>query len=269
MLGTYRIFQYFARVSTCYPPNFTSLDTAVLSEPFLSQPNIGIEFRLAQYHRYNTSNRRKVLTERIVIGGILDCFSAAKKHGMWTCFPLNRCLHSKLDCSYRSLNVWFTSDCWIFAIHPCTFWKTILWASGWVGCIGFPALFLCPPIFANSAELESGLSEKLRALEQRSSQLYMWITEMLRISAKDRTLKTNSQTSIFITYGVDLELGMGAWIASLTPFTAQEYTPAFIVNFTLCAIKHHTNFPIHLPHHFSIINTRCKLFFFILLGLDS
>ena len=27
--------------------------------------------------------------------------------------------------------------------------------------------------------LESGLSEKLRALEQHSSQLYMWITEML------------------------------------------------------------------------------------------
>eukprot|EP00434_Breviolum_minutum_P020708 symbB.v1.2.018261.t1/scaffold1446.1/size211836/4 len=33
-----------------------------------------IEFRLAQYHRYNTLNRRKVLTERIVIGGILDCY---------------------------------------------------------------------------------------------------------------------------------------------------------------------------------------------------
>ncbi|CAK9009411.1 unnamed protein product [Durusdinium trenchii] len=31
-----------------------------------------VEFRLPQYHRHNTLNRRKVLTERIVIGGILD-----------------------------------------------------------------------------------------------------------------------------------------------------------------------------------------------------
>ena len=33
-----------------------------------------VEFRLTQYHRHNTLNRRKVLTERIVIGGILDCY---------------------------------------------------------------------------------------------------------------------------------------------------------------------------------------------------
>ncbi|CAE7471948.1 unnamed protein product [Symbiodinium natans] len=34
-----------------------------------------VEFRLKQYHRYNTVNRRKVLTERQVIGGILDCWN--------------------------------------------------------------------------------------------------------------------------------------------------------------------------------------------------
>ena len=33
-----------------------------------------VEFRLRQYHRYNTVNRKKVLTERQVIGGILDCW---------------------------------------------------------------------------------------------------------------------------------------------------------------------------------------------------
>lgn len=33
-----------------------------------------VEFRLAQYHRYNTQNKRKVLTERIVIGGIIDSY---------------------------------------------------------------------------------------------------------------------------------------------------------------------------------------------------
>ncbi|CAJ1355936.1 unnamed protein product [Effrenium voratum] len=33
-----------------------------------------VEFRLQQYHRHNTANRRKVLTERIVIGGILETY---------------------------------------------------------------------------------------------------------------------------------------------------------------------------------------------------
>ena len=33
-----------------------------------------VEFRLPQYHKHNTLNRRKVLTERIVIGGILDSY---------------------------------------------------------------------------------------------------------------------------------------------------------------------------------------------------
>lgn len=36
-----------------------------------------MEFRLPQYHRFNTEKKRKVLTERIVIGGILESYSGS------------------------------------------------------------------------------------------------------------------------------------------------------------------------------------------------
>ena len=57
-----------------------------------------VEFRLQQYHRHNTLNRRKVLTERIVIGGILDCYHS---HATGTGMRISNGAEDYLSCLRR------------------------------------------------------------------------------------------------------------------------------------------------------------------------